>query len=253
MASSMRMSGGCPRLGIRQADKVLAISHTTLAALKNSFGVVDPLLVPMGIESRMLRTKHREESSYDFVFVGRLVPQKRPLDFILALAKLRKKYNWQGKAVVIGDGPMKLEIEMKLAQLDLQDRILLTGLVSIHQRDSLLADSKLFVNCSEREGFSVATLEAFASGLPAIVAVPDDPEVFGVSEIAIDKKNCMFYPVGDINLLAEMMWFFITTPGHVYEMAHAARQTAANYTWETIVQDFQDHFSHLLKPHSPNL
>ncbi len=61
------------------------------------------------------------------------------------------------------------ELENTVRELGIDNRTTLSGMVNGQLKLSLLSSSEIFVLPSESEGFSVAILEALASGLPIII------------------------------------------------------------------------------------
>lgn len=83
--------------------------------------------------------------------------------------------------IVVGDGPLRAELEAEAARLSPAGRIRFLG----HRRDvpELLRGSDLYLQTSLTEGFSNAILQAMASGLPVVAtAVGGNPELVGAEQ-----------------------------------------------------------------------
>jgi glycosyltransferase involved in cell wall biosynthesis len=100
--------------------------------------------------------------------VGRLDAEKNPLllaDIITRL--LAGPRSW--RLLVCGDGPLREQLQERLSELGLLDRVELLGYVPI---DGGLLDlyrsSHAFLHVSLTEGFPQVLVEAFATGLPTI-------------------------------------------------------------------------------------
>jgi glycosyltransferase involved in cell wall biosynthesis len=72
----------------------------------------------------LMCTPARKE--YDFCFVGRLLSSKGPVDFVEALARLRRE-GLTFSAVVVGDGPLRSELAARIAKNGLKDAVHLLG------------------------------------------------------------------------------------------------------------------------------
>jgi N-acetylgalactosamine-N,N'-diacetylbacillosaminyl-diphospho-undecaprenol 4-alpha-N-acetylgalactosaminyltransferase len=70
------------------------------------------------------------------------------------------------KLIILGQGPLKKDIEKKIKQLNLEDRVFLFGLKN--NIFKYLIHAKLFILTSSFEGFSNVILEAMALGIPVI-------------------------------------------------------------------------------------
>jgi len=70
------------------------------------------------------------------------------------------------KLIIIGDGPLRNELEQLIEKLALKDEVLLMGLRKNPYK--YMAKSDIFVLSSKYEGFPIVLLEALACGLPII-------------------------------------------------------------------------------------
>lgn len=107
--------------------------------------------------------------------VGRLVPQKGQIDLIDCLPDVLVEVP-TAFLLIAGAGPMRDQLQARIDQLGLGDRVHLLGarrdVPAIYQ----LAD--LFVFPSRYEGLSVALVEAIVNGLPTVCSdIPQNREV----------------------------------------------------------------------------
>ena len=108
-----------------------------------------------------------DKRGYDIVFLGRLNEAKNPLMFLEIIAELKKRREL--RAVMIGDGEMRAEVEAKTLELGLGDTVELLGFVS--NPHGILAASKVLLMTSSWEGYGLVAAEALALGKP-VVATP---------------------------------------------------------------------------------
>ena len=108
-----------------------------------------------------------DKRGYDIVFLGRLNEAKNPLMFLEIISELSKKTPL--KAVMIGDGEMRAEVEAKILELGLGDTVELLGFVG--NPHGILAASKVLLMTSSWEGYGLVAAEALALGKP-VVATP---------------------------------------------------------------------------------
>ncbi len=92
------------------------------------------------------------------------MPQKNPLRSLKALSGLRELL-WQCE--MLGDGPLKGEVEQRVRELGLQDRIRLHGWVSPDEVLRWYRQSDILFMPSLSEGLPVAGVQALASGAGA--------------------------------------------------------------------------------------
>lgn len=112
------------------------------------------------------------------VIIGRLADEKRPLLFAPIIAALRKKTASRFLALVIGDGPLRGQVDRQIRELRLNNVMRTLGRVDDDEVFGYLAAADLFLIPSQTEGVSVATMEAMAMGV-----VPVSADVGGQSEL----------------------------------------------------------------------
>jgi glycosyltransferase involved in cell wall biosynthesis len=123
--------------------------------------------------------------------VGRLVDQKQHATLIEAFATIADRIpEW--RVVIVGDGPLRGDLEAQIDRLDLSDRVTLAG--QVEDPRPFYASAGLFVLPSNYEGTSNALLEAASAGLPCIVTTTSSPTT------SPDAFR-IFHP-GDVKLLA---------------------------------------------------
>jgi glycosyltransferase involved in cell wall biosynthesis len=140
-------------------------------------GVDTTRFVPLQAPDRQLHRLHAGLPPRGFLIgcVARLVPVKRHADLIEAFALVADSVP-EARLVLIGDGPLRAELQAQVALTGLGERVHLLG----ERRDieALLPLLDTFVLASETEGMSNALLEAMACGLPTVAtAVGGNPEV----------------------------------------------------------------------------
>jgi len=126
-------------------------------------------VVSNGLDLRdTLATNHRvsDGGSRLLSYVGRLSPEKRPLD----LLELLRELPGHVRLAIAGDGPLERPLRDAVERLGLRARVDLLGFVSEEQKRELLGRTDLFVMPSPAELQSIATLEAMAAGA-AVAAV----------------------------------------------------------------------------------
>ncbi len=98
-------------------------------------------------------------------WVGRFVPQKDLETLVLAIQGLVSG-NPDLQAVLIGDGPLRVELERRLRELGLGPRVTLTGLRS--DARSLMPAFDLLLHLSRWEGQPRVVQEAIAERVPVV-------------------------------------------------------------------------------------
>ncbi|MDQ0256570.1 glycosyltransferase EpsF [Evansella vedderi] len=107
------------------------------------------------------------EDNYVIGIVSRLVEVKNPLFIIKLFKKIHQNDN-KTIVVIVGDGPLKVNIEKELEHNGLKKFVRITG----NRKDipQLLSLFDVFVMPSQFEGVPIAAIEAQAKGLPCILS-----------------------------------------------------------------------------------
>jgi glycosyltransferase involved in cell wall biosynthesis len=118
-----------------------------------------------------------------FVCVGRLSEQKGHLLLVEAAATLAAE-GLQFKLVLVGDGPLRNQIEGMISQFGLQNHIEITGWASNNEVQQQIINSRAMVLPSFAEGLPVVIMEALALSRPVISTY-----VAGIPEL-VEPGSC---------------------------------------------------------------
>ncbi|QSA97296.1 glycosyltransferase family 4 protein [Methylococcus sp. EFPC2] len=153
------------------------------------------------------------------ICVGRLSEQKGQIMLIQAVSRLVAE-GLSLNLVLVGNGPLRGEIERLIAENGLSAHVELTGSLSGEQIRGRIADSRIFVLPSFAEGLPVVIMEAFALGRPVISTY-----VAGIPELVSDGVNGWLVPAGAVEeLVSAVRLALMATPRELSEMGSAGRQ-----------------------------
>ncbi|MFQ5422273.1 MAG: glycosyltransferase family 4 protein, partial [Anaerolineae bacterium] len=170
--------------------------------------------------------------------VTRLSPQKSPLTLVELFARVAAARP-QTRFVVVGDGPLRGEMEARLAAVGLTERVTLTGL----RRDvpELMAAFDLFVLTSLWEGLPRVLPQAMASGLPVVCTAAD-----GSAEIVQDGVNGFLVERGDVAAMATRVGQLLADGKLRQRMGENGRVTAQTFSARQMVDDIHRLYQQLL-------
>jgi len=168
-----------------------------------------PLAVDNGLfidgakRARERRTEIRERYGIEpgailILFVGKLIPRKRPQDLLAMLKNLQPNFPRLG-VVFVGEGQLRLDLQACIAKEGLKNTFLL-GFKNQTELPSIYAMSDVFALPSMNDPKPLVTNEAMACGLPVVVS--HKTGVWGPGDIVRDGYNGFVYPCGDIGELA---------------------------------------------------
>jgi glycosyltransferase involved in cell wall biosynthesis len=121
--------------------------------------------------------------------IGRLVPVKNHSTLLEAFAVVTEQVP-DAELVLIGDGPLRRDLEIQTKNLGIADVVQFKGQISRKEVYEEIACSDLFTIPSYSEGFCVAAVEAMAGGLPVVASDIDVfREVIDDSGIFLDPHN----------------------------------------------------------------
>ena len=167
-------------LGIKKRGMVpVAITETVKQSIEEVYKVKKIKLIYNGIYLDKYYSNDFIHSTINIISVGQIWKTKNHsfmIDIMKELVKRDEKYC----LTILGDGPLKNEMERKIEKENLSEHVILRG--NVNNVEDFLADSDIFLLTSQYEGLSLATLEAMASSLPII-----STNVGGMSDIVQDN------------------------------------------------------------------
>lgn len=157
------------------------------------------------------------ENNFVFGSVGRLVKTKGHENLLKSFSEISKK-SPDAKLVILGDGPLRRDLEEHTMDLGITPKVVFAGFRS--DVPELLPGFDGFVLPSVAEGLSLALLEAMASKLPVIAS-----DVGGIPEVLNEPRHGLLVnPEKTGALSAAMEQIYLMTPDKRKVMGEAARK-----------------------------
>ena len=216
-------------LSARVPDATVAVSRDLTEYYARRYGR-PTVYIPNGVTDRLGSLSGPPPFGLDerryVLFVGRLVPEKRPDDLIRAFRSIRGDV----RLVIAGGTSFTSSYVEQLRRLAGDDpRIVFTGYVYGDELRSLYRNAAAFVLPSSLEGMPLTLLEAIASSSPVVVSdIPPNVEVVGH-----DARGHHVFPSGDVDALRRSLIAVLADPSAERQgVAALRRRVLRDYSWD---------------------
>lgn len=239
-ADEVRTYPRLSRLGARCAARVLCVSGHA-AELARSVGVRDEQIeiIPPGVDAPSARSGERPGSSParvpTIVTVSRLRERYKGHDVMLVALEAARREIPDAHWVVVGDGPLRAELEAATRAADLETAVTYVGTVTDERRDAILRAADIFAMPSRLppgeggEGFGIVFLEAGAHGLPVVAG-----NVGGALDAVVDGETGLLVDPESPLAVSEALVRLLLDPELAQRMGRAGRARAAAFNWPHI-------------------
>lgn len=215
-----------------KADGLIVLSKSAQSYFQDAYGRT-ATFIPNGIEKKRLtpasQIKERwglEAGSY-LLYLGRLVPEKRPELLIEAFEKL----DTDKRLVIAGGGSDTSEYEASLRDAAQGDpRVLFTGFVNGEPLEELYSNCYAYVLPSDVEGMPMSLLEAMAYGRCCVTSdIPECTDVLAGNGVTFEK--------GSADSLRATLQGLLADSGRGRVLGGAAKaHVEKTYNWDSVVE-----------------
>lgn len=150
------------------------------------------------------------------LFVGRLVPEKGPTVLLQAVARTDPG---RLQVRIVGDGPLRADLQREVETLGLSDRVELVGPLGQDDLPQQYAWADVFALPSFAEGLPVVLMEAMAAGCSVVTTT-----IAGIPELVEPGVTGVLVPPGRDDLLAAALERLAGAVDGRSAMVGAARQ-----------------------------
>lgn len=214
----------------RGAAAVTAVSSHVAQLAREAYGL-NPEVILNGASARADTPPPPDHGGIlRMVFVGRMSIQKNPVFLADVLARMKAR-NW--RAVFIGDGPLRRELEVALRAAGIADRCELTGWLDGAGVQAVLGRSDVLLVPSLSEGLPVAGIEAVSRGLSVAGA-----DIAGLRDLVVDGSNGWSLPA-DAAAWASALDAAANNFADVENRKAESLKVAAKFDLEKIVDSYE--------------
>ena len=172
-----------------------------------------------------------------FIFSGKFIQRKRPLDILCAL-NLIKKYQKKYKFIFLGDGSLKNEC-LKFSKENKIKNTNFLGFVNQKEIVNYYNIADIIVMPSEYETWGLSINEAMASKCACLVSKES-----GCSDDLIytkgKNKNGFTFKAGDIEDLSKKIKFLVTNKNKIFQMKKNSLKIIKNFTYDKTVNSIKN-------------
>lgn len=234
------------RWTLLQADGVIAVSDALKEAMVRLGANPHKIhVIPNGINAALFQPMDREEAKRNLnlppqgpllVSVGALIRPKGHLTLIRAFATIAPRHP-ELRLYILGEGPLRSELESLVRDLNLQDRVRLPGKRPNEELPQWFNAADVSLLVSEREGWPNVLTESLACGTPVVATrVGGVPEILHSPELGIVVEQTVSSVADGIERALLKKW----------DREAISKQTRTR-TWATVARELETLFSEQLR------
>jgi len=177
-----------------------------------------------------------------FGIIGRLKPQKDLPTFLLAAVEILRQQP-DARFLVVGDGPLREELEAQAKELDLLPALIFTGM----RKDisTIMAAVDVLVLSSLWEGLPVILLEAMAAARPVVSTAVD-----GVKSVVLPDASALLVNTGSPSALADACVKLARDPVLRQKMGNSGLKRVSDfYSLDAMIDRISKLYIELLREH----
>jgi glycosyltransferase involved in cell wall biosynthesis len=159
------------------------------------------------------------------IAVGQL-KEKKGFTHLLSACRLLRDRGYDFQCQIVGDGPLRSELQNRIHQLDLNATVRLLGALSHSEVVEKYSQASIFtLPCvvapdGDRDGIPNVILEAMAMGLPVVATSHS-----GIPEVVVSGVNGLLVPPADETALADALAELLDHPAQRRLFGQNARRT----------------------------
>ncbi|MDD5700802.1 MAG: glycosyltransferase family 4 protein [Dehalococcoidales bacterium] len=177
------------------------------------------------------------------LFIGVLINYKSPDLLIQAMPSIIKA-NPDAKLVIVGDGPLRGDLQHLAGDLHIAQAIKLVGAVPPNLTPLYYGAADIFClpSTGRTESFGIVLLEAAAAGLPIVVSSLDTFRAF-----IRDGYNGLIAQMGDTDSLARVINHLLADQELRRKLGANAKERVKEYSWENIAKKVENIYLRVLE------
>lgn len=157
------------KLALRRINKVICVSPSIINEFGSKYLKQKAIIIPNIVDINKIRKLANDDSGIDsdICFVGRLTSAKNPLLFCEIIKEIRRR-DHSVRAVMVGQGDLKTQIENYIQKNNLSNNIKLVGFRK--NPYPYMKKTRVCIMPSKYEGFGLSAVEMLSFGKPVIAS-----------------------------------------------------------------------------------
>lgn len=198
------------KYAINSADYLTATSNMLREHTKKLMNKQREItIIPFGVDLQHFAPVERTPKGIVHVGTVRGLTPKYGVEYLIKAVGQLIKNGKNLKLTIVGDGPIRGELENLASSLGIKERIYFAGFIPNEKVVSFLNEFDIFAipSVGEGETFGVAAVEAMATALPVVAS-----RVGGLPEVIDDRKTGMLVQPANVMELAKALEIYASKP-----------------------------------------
>ena len=232
--------------GKTSADYLISLGVKPDQIAVNNAAVIDEEVIKSNYDEAKLKLRTVPElksENRNFVFVGRLAPEKNLEILVKAFIQIQKEIpeaqNWG--LYFVGNGPSLPDLEALVKESSFPQQIRFTGGLPWYKVPEWLAKSDVLVLPSLSEPWGLVVNEAMVCGMPVIVS----KNCGCTDDLLNDGTNGFIFDPNQQRDLETALKFFIQNPGKIETMGLESTKLIKRFSSKKVALEMADSYKRL--------
>ena len=226
------------RFSLKNAYSI-AVGQAVNQNLKDDVGVANSTVIYNGVILKQSNRQVDEIMRFDGIKLGCIarLSEQKGLTYLLDAISLISDENL--RLFIVGDGELRAELENKVKELNLEDKVTFLGyrqdIVECINSFDFLVSSSLF------EGLALNVIEAFMNGKTMVAT-----DIPGINEV-VTKENGILVPAKDARALASAIESLATDSTLRTRLAHQAKKDyEEKFSYPLFLENYRKFYQKLM-------
>lgn len=190
------------------------------------------IVIPNDIDLSKYKIRKKEHGGKTVLFLHRL-SNRKGAQYLPDIARKVLRGVPDAKFLIVGDGPLRQDIEKKVGSYGLSEKVKFLGPVPNKDVQRYFALADVFIMPSDEEGFPRVLLESMALGVPFVAT-----NVGGVLDIIPESDKEFVIGRGDVGLFADKIISLLSDKKKQRRLALESRKYVERFNTPVILGEF---------------